>query len=187
MVQDIASVATAVGVLIAVVGLRQARKQRLRQFEGFYVERYWKLMDQLSVAVLRGRGKGSSSDDDEKIVRAYLLLCEDELDLRADGWISDATWRIWGKEIRAQIEHWPFREIWNSIKEESPEQSEPGFHRLREFTAPPEERGHCKLWEQLGPGSRFLHHFIVKLEEDDPCSVSFWRRWVRGLNGKASV
>ena len=57
---------------------------RIRAFEDFYVKRYWDLMDRLSLDALRGRGSGDPlNDNDEKAVLAYMLLCEDELDLRA--------------------------------------------------------------------------------------------------------
>jgi hypothetical protein len=45
VVQAVASVVTAAGIVIAVIGLRQAQRQRLRQFESLYVKRYWDLMD----------------------------------------------------------------------------------------------------------------------------------------------
>jgi hypothetical protein len=55
MIQDIATIVTAVGVFVAVLGLRAAQRQRMRQFETLYVQRYWSLMDGLSLDVLRGK------------------------------------------------------------------------------------------------------------------------------------
>ncbi len=74
-----------------VFGLRQNYRERLRQFEEMYVEQYWKLIDQLSLEVLKALGPAQASPDDEKIIRRYTLLSEDELQLRASGYISDST------------------------------------------------------------------------------------------------
>jgi hypothetical protein len=52
MISDIAGIATAVGVLLALGGLRQGQRQRIRAFEDFYVSRYWLLLDRLSLRAL---------------------------------------------------------------------------------------------------------------------------------------
>lgn len=155
MIADIASVATAIGVFIALTGLRQSQRQRVRAFEDSYVRRYWHLMDQLSLDALRGVANGPLSEADEKIIRAYLLLCEDELDLRANGWISDATWKIWEPGIIAQLRRWPFEEVWNDVKQTG------AHNRLHQHTQPgatgdPYSTGHW--WERRVRGLRgWLH------------------------------
>lgn len=65
MIQDISGVATAVGALIAAVALIvgalslwELKRQRVRQFETIFVERYWALMDRLSLAAITGLGRG---------------------------------------------------------------------------------------------------------------------------------
>jgi hypothetical protein len=135
LIGDIASIATAVGVLAAVAALRQAQRQRLRQFEDTYVARYWNLMDRLSLSVLRADGHGPPDEHDERVIRAYFQLCEDELELRKTGWISDATWRIWADGIRWQMQPWPFDELWRTITE-SDGHHEPPFAHLRDFMIP---------------------------------------------------
>lgn len=82
MLQEVASIATAFGVLIAVLALHAANLQRRRQFETIYVQRYWSLIDQLSLDAQKGRRRLNIEDSNEKIVRSYLRLCEDELGLR---------------------------------------------------------------------------------------------------------
>lgn len=54
MVGDIALIVTAVGVVGGVLGLRQSYRERLRQFESRYVERYWQILDRLSLDALSG-------------------------------------------------------------------------------------------------------------------------------------
>jgi hypothetical protein len=73
MLQSISTLITAVGVLLGVVTLRASQRQRLRQFECFYIARYWDLMDELSLKALKGVGQ-SVEPEDEKVVRAYIRL-----------------------------------------------------------------------------------------------------------------
>lgn len=113
MIQAIATCVTAAGVLIAVLGLRASQQQRLREFEAFYVQRYWGLMDGLSLPALRGESGGRVCPDDERVVWSYLRLCEDQLELRKAGWISDATWAAWLDGMRQQVRRWPFEPIWH--------------------------------------------------------------------------
>jgi hypothetical protein len=49
VVSDIALIVTAIGVLGVMFGLRQTYRERLRKFEAMYIERYWNILDQLSL------------------------------------------------------------------------------------------------------------------------------------------
>lgn len=131
MLGDIASVATAIAVILAVAGLRQTQRQRVRQFEDFYVKRYWDLMDRLSLGALRDQR--ASNDEDRKALYAYLLLCEDELDLRAEGWISDSTWKVWGNGIKSQLSCGPADEVWNAVMKKGETGTDISFDQLRRF------------------------------------------------------
>lgn len=112
MVEDIATCVTALGVLIGVFGLRAARIQRLREFETFYVQRYWAIMDRLSIQGWRGEPTDPMPEGDEKAALAYLRLCEDQLELRRDGWITTATRKVWSAGLRQQLTRWPFNQLW---------------------------------------------------------------------------
>jgi len=72
LVSDIALIVTAVGVLGVVFGLRQGYRERLRQFEEKYVERYWKILDELSLEAVRGPFSDEVGRSDEKAVRSYI-------------------------------------------------------------------------------------------------------------------
>lgn len=100
MISDIALVVTAVGVIGVVVGLRQNYRERLRQFESRYVERYWKILDQLSLDAVRGELAGEICESDEKAIRSYISLCEDELEMRHYSYIADSTYELWGEVSR---------------------------------------------------------------------------------------
>jgi hypothetical protein len=160
MIADVASIATAIGVLTAVGVLRQNQRQRVRQFEDMYVLRYWEIMDRLSLPALRGDSKDPLEPSDEKAVRAYFRLCEDELQLREDAWISDSTWEIWAAGIRQQMNSWPFREVWDAVTSSSTGSD-------ADFT--------------------FLRRFMAASGVADPVKVGWYRRWVSGRTGRISV
>lgn len=118
MIQNIAAVVTAVGVLLAALSIRASQRQRLRSFEAFYVERYWSLMDSLSLEAIKLDPNYERDDSDEKAVRSYIRLCEDECELRKKGWIADATWKIWTEGMKDQLLREPFVQIWKEVKEQ---------------------------------------------------------------------
>lgn len=79
-------------------------------------------MDRLSAdALLRGLHPSPSSPaialegmdaNDQRAAFAYLLLCEDELNLRREGWISDETWHFWRNGIESQLKKYPVAQAW---------------------------------------------------------------------------
>lgn len=98
--------------------LRQSYRARLRQFEEKYVERYWAILDDLSLSALKMSDQ-EPDEEDEKVIRKYTLLCEDELELRANGYISDATYEEWADGIILQFRHPMFQEVWGRVKQEA--------------------------------------------------------------------
>ncbi len=104
MVSDIALFITAIGVLGVVMGLRQSYLERLQQFEGKYVERYWKILDRLSLEALTGSCPDAISEGDNASIRSYILLCEDELEMRKNGYIADGTYDLWADGITGQFQ-----------------------------------------------------------------------------------
>jgi hypothetical protein len=124
--------ATVIAVIVGVVTVRAAYLQRRRQFETIYVQRYWTLIDKLSLEALRGRAQPQIRVIDQQIVRSYLRLCEDELELRKAGWITSDTWEIWETGIRAQLKRWPFCQVWREVNcETGPERP---IDAIEEFT-----------------------------------------------------
>ncbi|CAO1648950.1 hypothetical protein NYA9BBAC_00093 [Salinibacterium sp. NYA9b] len=83
---------TALAIIFAAWQLLFHSRQMHREFEHLYVERYWVLMDKRSVGFAL---KGRIGKEDRSIVRGYLQLCEDEIDLRRLGRITDSTWQFW--------------------------------------------------------------------------------------------
>ncbi len=109
--------ATLFAVLLAVFQLGQLRKQRHRDFEDLFMQRYWGVMERLSPQAIEGTAPadGYLSDTDRAAVLAYLHLVEDELNLRAENWIRRDTWRIWRAGMASQLRRWPFSEVYVDV------------------------------------------------------------------------
>ncbi|MFJ8045998.1 hypothetical protein ACIRBX_36350 [Kitasatospora sp. NPDC096147] len=133
MLADTAAIATVLAVIAAVLSLRQIQRQRIRAFEDFYVARYWKLMDDLSLPVLKATTTVTLTEADERVLRAYLILCEDELELRAAGWISDRTWRIWSAAMRQQFAWAPVSQVWDQVSALAETGNGRPFRRITQF------------------------------------------------------
>ena len=160
MVAYIALIITGVGVIGALIALRQNYRQRLRQFEEMYVQRYWAISDRLSLATMSSNAPGGQVDEsDEKAIRAYIRLCEDEMEVRAEGWISDTTYAIWARAICIQMKMPGFAQVWQRVREES----------IFPYT-------HLE---------RLLNSCEGKLY--DPCQMRIWHRRLHGLAGTHGV
>jgi hypothetical protein len=120
MVTDIALLVTAAGVVISLFGVRRNYRSRLRQFESMYVQRYWSIMDRISLDEPSNTSCTNPDQADERAIRAYLMLCEGELRMRKQGYIADATYEIWAGWMRAQLGHPRFAAVWNRGTSESP-------------------------------------------------------------------
>lgn len=163
MVSDIALFITAIGVFGVVIGLRQNYLGRLQLFEEKYVERYWKILDRLSLDALTGSCPDEISERDNVSIRSYLLLCEDELEMRKNGYIGDTTYDLWADGIKGQFQQPMFRKIWEQVKKEV-------------------RSNHTFPYEHL---SQLLDE--KNTSAYDPLKMVGWRRWTRGLAGVRRV
>lgn len=116
MLNILSFIVAVIGVIGLLFSLRQAYRARLRQFEEKYVERYWSILDGLSLAALSISDR-SLDHDDEVTIRKYIFLCEDELQLRKNGYISDATYYEWADGMLEQFRQPMFTEVWDRIQD----------------------------------------------------------------------
>jgi hypothetical protein len=163
LASDIALIVTAIGVIGVAVGLRQSYRERLRQFESMYVQRYWKILDQLSLEALKASPTVGVGREDEKAIRNYILLCEDELQMRRSGYISDGTYQVWADGMRDQLNQPVFRKIWTQVEEEAREHQTFPYEHLRKLLNEPSSNA------------------------GDPLTMSPLGRKVRGLSGLRGV
>ena len=96
---------TALAFVLAAWQLLFHGRQMHRDFEMLYVERYWKIMDERSP---EWRNNGELQPRDHSLVQDYLQLCEDEIDLRKLGRVTDSTWEFWARAIVGQTSEWPY-------------------------------------------------------------------------------
>lgn len=163
MVSDIALFFTALGLVGVMAGLRQSFRERLRQFESLYVQRYWKILDQLSLEAVKASPAEDAGRQDEKAIRNYILLCEDELQMRQNGYISDSTYAVWADGMRDQLEQPMFKNIWAQVKEETKEHHAFPYENLIKLLSEPTS------------------------EAGDPLTMSPLRRKIRGLAGLGGI
>ena len=107
-VQGVSLVVQIVTALAIVMGAWQLLfhgRQMHRDFEMLYVERYWHIMDNRST---EWRNGGELQPSDRGVVQDYLQLCEDEIDLRKLGRVTDNTWGFWANAIVAQTKSGPY-------------------------------------------------------------------------------
>jgi hypothetical protein len=166
LVSDIALIVTAVGVLGVVFGLRQGYRERLRQFEEKYVERYWKILDELSLEVVRVPASDKVGRSDEKAIRTYIALCEDELEMRHYGYIADSTYELWAEGIRSQLRQGPFETVWKQVQQETGKDSASKYEHLHAI---------------MGSDT------VKAGNQSDPLKMSGFQRTLRGLRGLKGV
>jgi hypothetical protein len=161
-----------IGVVGLLFSLRQAYRARLRQFEERYVERYWSILDSLSLAALSISDQ-LTDHDDEKTIRKYILLCEDELQMRKNGYISDETYYEWADGMLDQLQQPMFKEVWDRIQDEAKQHKRGVFpyENLRNLDATTEKG----MWD------------IAALKRGDPLKQPATVRTIRGLKGITGI
>lgn len=163
-----------VGVVGLLFSLRQAYRARLRQFEEKYVERYWDILGELSLAALSISDQ-SPGPDDELAIRRYIFLCEDELQMRGNGYISDATYYEWANGMVDQFSQPMFRHVWDRVRNEAREQQKQG--------APFYENLRRLLDEPAGKAVPVIESW----KKADPLAQGPLVRMIRGLKGITGV
>jgi hypothetical protein len=99
---NIATIVTAAAVIVAILSFIGDRSQRHREFESLYVQRYWAIHDRQSADVRLGRN-GKLRKADRALALDYLRLCEDELEIRKLGLVTNRTWKVWADAIESGI------------------------------------------------------------------------------------
>lgn len=100
-IEQLASTATAIGVVVATYQLAQGRRQLREGFERSFVDRFERIIACVDLEILLDGG--SIDHDDRSLMRAlydYFQLCEEELYFRAHRRVSRSTWHDWWYGIR---------------------------------------------------------------------------------------
>src|SRR3989304_7289824 len=117
----IASIATAVGVIIAAWQLWESRQLAQTTFEDSLDKQYRSLVMQIPVDVLIGKPVlDEKKQEVREIIYNYLDLCNEQAYLRKKKRIRKARWNDWSEGIRDNISKPAFKEVWEEIKREAP-------------------------------------------------------------------
>lgn len=106
---NVATVITALAVVLALLSFVGEKQQRHREFENLYVQRYWSLLDSMSDA-FRLTSQVTESHD-LRVADDYLRLCEDQIDIRRMGLVTHKTWSFWGPSILEAIHSAPYEDL----------------------------------------------------------------------------
>lgn len=122
LVNAIASVATAIGVLLAGWQIRTAKQAARSEFENGLAQQYRDIIKKIPIEALLGkkldaRQWNNTLDDFFR----YIDLSNEQVFLRQHNRISKATWRLWSEGIKLKLELESFRDAWGYFKQEAPE------------------------------------------------------------------
>lgn len=108
MIQNVASVVTCIAIVFVLFQLVGERKAGHRNFESLYVQRYWTIEDRISAQNVHSHPLEQTQQETKNARVAYLRLCEDQLELREKGYITDATWMVWSWGMKSQLPTSPY-------------------------------------------------------------------------------
>jgi hypothetical protein len=116
-----ASLATAAGVLVAVVQIRADRQAATTEFEDELDREYREIALALPVEALLGEGLEPELQREalEQFHR-YFDLANQQVFLRQAGRITDARWQTWADEIEINLGKPAFKVAWDEIKRRAP-------------------------------------------------------------------
>lgn len=129
VITALASTATAVGVIIAVIQLFHAEKLAKSQFEDQFRRDYREICSALPVRVFLGHELDESQlEENLNQFHQYFHLCNSQIFLRSQSKISKITWNMWSRGIIANFELTAFQQAWKYIHTEAT------VHRLEYLT-----------------------------------------------------
>jgi hypothetical protein len=134
-----ASVATALGILLAGWQLRLTQRQAVTQFEDQLSAQYRELLRRLPLPALLGEQLDDASH--EKALAdfyAYFDLSNEQAFLRKRGRISRSTWANWQEGIQQNLRRPAFLRAWAEVSRRAPE----NFNDLRDVPSIPSPDQH---------------------------------------------
>ena len=129
MLQDLASVATALGVIATAIGifytrswLKHTQLQGVTSFEDGLNREYRELTRAIHPNVLLDDANNLTEEQYIASFPAlyhYLDLCNEQVFLRQQGRISDATWMSWRDGIQSNLHRQAFARAWADVQDRS--------------------------------------------------------------------
>lgn len=143
-------------VVFAAVGqLRLHNRQLHRELENQYLQRFWSLWDARSKTFRR---TGKSKHARPGWIQDYLMLSNDQIELRGRGRVTDDTWDFWARDIARFCFAYP--------------------ELVREA-----EAKYPAVWRLLSDERTKLAVADRSVAVYDPLGWPSWKRWRQGLSG----
>jgi hypothetical protein len=118
IIQALASVATAIGVIVAVQQLKLTKQQTVSRFEDGLTKQYREIIRGLPVEALLGEELDAIKQRDSlQAFYRYIDLSNEQIFLRLNGRVSEKTWYDWCDGIHAHFRRPAFKRAWEEIKE----------------------------------------------------------------------
>jgi hypothetical protein len=121
IVNLVASIATAIGVVLAAVGLWLTKAQAVTAYEDSISTEYRQIVKLIPVKALLGESL-SETEFNECLsdVYNYIDFTNEQIYLRQQGRIRKKTWESWSEGIAANMGRAVIKEAWDLIKVKSP-------------------------------------------------------------------
>ena len=118
--ENVASIATAVGVLVAAWQIRESRILASASYEDDYDKQYRELIYTIPVNALLGKELTSENRSQAREgIYNYLDLCNEQTYQRSQKRISKARWGEWSKGMKENLARPLFTEVWLEVKADS--------------------------------------------------------------------
>ena len=119
--ENIASIATAIGVFVACYQFYDSKKINKTSFEDSIDQQYRNLSMEIPVDALLGKEISKDKLELRELIYNYLDLCNEQIFLRKSKRISSERWKGWCEGIESNLSKPAFLEVWNEIKREAPD------------------------------------------------------------------
>ena len=113
----LASICTAIGVLVAAYQIRVARIDAIRQFEDGFAKEYRELANRIPTDALLGLEftEAQKAAHFDELYR-YFDLCNEQIFLRQKERIRKQTWVFWSDGMRSNFHKPAFKWAWEKIE-----------------------------------------------------------------------
>ena len=117
-----ASLATAVGVIVAAYQIRLTRQLSRTQFEDDLTKQFREIIRRIPIEALLGEELGEEAYDRTRDdFFRYIDLSNEQVFLRRNDRVSARTWKLWCEGIKAFLSRPAFGRAWGEFKDKSPD------------------------------------------------------------------
>ncbi len=117
-----ASLATAIGVIVAAYQIRLTRQLSRTQFEDDLTKQFREIIRRIPIEALLGEELSEEAYDRTRDdFFRYIDLSNEQVFLRRNDRVSARTWKLWCEGIKAFLSRPAFGRAWGEFKDKSPD------------------------------------------------------------------